>query len=89
MRALLRVQVRPVDIGNSAGADGFFDQSFDLLAPFQEILTAADGVGQKLLVEARLAGAGQADGDNYQAFAFHDSGAAVSRVIIGGDQLVI
>ena len=36
-----------------------------------EILTAADGVGKKLLVEARLSGAGQADGDNYQALALH------------------
>ena len=73
MRALLRVEIGTIDVGNFPGADGFFYQSFDLLAPFQEILTAADGVGKKLLVEARLAGAGQTDGDDDEAFRIHNN----------------
>ena len=49
-------------------------------------MTAADGVGKKFLVEARLAGARQADGDDDEAFAFHDSFAAVAIEAARGDQ---
>ena len=49
-------------------------------------LATADCVGKKLLVEARLACAGQADGDYHEAFAVHDSCAAVAIKAARGDQ---
>ena len=63
--------------GSAAGAfrfvgDGVRPSSAFTRATLSSSFSWAYGVGKELLVEARLAGAGQADGDDDEAFRIHN-----------------